>query len=176
MRSARRVVLVSMALVTAGALAACGGGGQASDGDGVGSSPVATATLTQQAAPTDPAAERTVSFFDIKPGDCLNMSDVETGIEATLVDCGNAHDAEVFAETTMTDAEFPGDEAAQAQAETYCVQAFGSYVGVEHQNSKYEIYYFTPTQETWAGRDDRLISCIIYDTAPYTGTLEGANQ
>jgi len=106
----------------------------------------------------------------------MNMTDVLGGVEAELIDCDLAHDAEVFAETTMSDAEFPGEEAAKAQAETFCMQSFQTYVGIDYPNSTLEVYYFTPTEETWTELNDRLITCIVYDTEPYQGTLEGAGR
>jgi len=170
MKTDHRFVL-SVTAVLIGAIALTGCSGETSSG------PAASDTTAQDASASPTAAPiRRVSLFDIRPGDCMNMTDVLEGVEAELIDCDLDHDAEVFAETTMTDVQFPGAEAAVAQAETFCMDSFQTYVGVGYPDSALEIYYFTPTEQTWAELDDRLITCIVYDTEPYQGTLEGTGR
>ena len=120
----------------------------------------------------------TKSIFEIGPGDCLLYVDVDQVPNTMpIYECNAPHDAEVFAEKYMTEALFPGSDATREQAQAYCLEQFTSYVGLPWEQSALELYYYYPTEGTWnSAMQDRLITCIVYDSAYYTGTLAGANR
>ena len=118
----------------------------------------------------------TTDIFTLTVGDCLvedggtQVSDVPT------VPCDQPHAFEVYADTTMDPGEYPGEDAITAKADEVCGGAFDSFVGLAYADSALDYSYYFPTQESWEGVDDRVISCIITDpsNSEITGSLAGA--
>jgi Septum formation len=116
------------------------------------------------------------SVFSIKVGDCFTEPDTDSDgmvSEIEAIECALAHDDEAYASVLMSDAEFPGDAATQAQAEDACLPRFLDFVGA---TSNYEgsLYYsfFYPSTESWDG-GDREILCYAYDEdGTTTGSLK----
>ena len=123
-------------------------------------------------------AEDEADVFSLRVGDCLNAADMggAEGVATVAArPCTEAHDAEVYASTMMTDASFPGDDAAFAQADEYCMAEFTTFVGLTYEESVLGVQFLAPSQETWDGMDDREILCIVMDEAGgLTATLAGA--
>lgn len=119
--------------------------------------------------------QQNVNIFSVKTGDCLMATD-ETGeiTQATVVPCEEPHDEEVFYEFTLPDGEFD-IEAVDATAQDACYnENYANFVGVPYEESALEVWYLTPTQQTWDQLDDRLVQCIITDPGVQTtGSLEG---
>jgi hypothetical protein len=122
------------------------------------------------------AAEDQADVFSLKVGDCLDSADMSGTVSTVAArPCGEAHDSEVYASTMMSDASYPGDEATQAQADTFCYAEFTTFVGLSYDASALNLFSLTPTQDTWDGMDDREILCIVQDSAGgLTATLQGA--
>ena len=114
------------------------------------------------------------SVFDIQLGDCYNFPSGATGEVETLtaVPCDEPHEAEAFHESEIEGDEFPGAAEVEKEAETECVTAFDSFVGLSYEESTLDFTYLTPTQETWDQLDDRLISCLVTD--PATSEVTGS--
>lgn len=114
--------------------------------------------------------------FAIRVGDCVETTDLGTEVETIPTrPCAEAHDSEVFAGTQMTDADYPGDEATQAQADEFCSAEFAQFIGMAYEESVLGVMYLMPTQETWEQIDDREILCLVVDPAGgVTGTMKGA--
>lgn len=115
------------------------------------------------------------SVFSMKVGDCLNEPQGTEVSDVELVPCSQPHDYEVYDETTLPEGDYPSD--LDAQAETFCVDAFKGFVGVDHSESTLDVTWFTPTEEGWKQEDDRLIQCMVFDpSGQTTGSLSGANK
>lgn len=118
-----------------------------------------------------------IDIFSLKLGDC-KMADDTTGeiMQAEVVPCDEPHDEEVFFESKMADGEY--DEAAIETAGEVCYgQSFTDFVGVAWDDSTLDVWYLSPTEQTWNEMDDRLIQCIVTDPAgPTTGTLKGSKK
>jgi hypothetical protein len=113
----------------------------------------------------------------VAAGDCLRdvgpNRDLDTS-NARPVDCADDHDGEVVGTTDMEGASgstFPGQVAMEAVAQRDCLTLFATYVGLPFEQSRLDMYYVGPSQQTWE-RDDRTIACIAL--APEGGTLTGS--
>ncbi len=166
-------------------------GGSSDPTPTVAASPTQTTEPTQTTGTTEPTQSMeapavsdqpvqigTRDVFDIAPGDCMLYVDVDQIPNSMpLYDCTAPHDAEVYDEFVMTQGSYPGEETTQAQAEQYCLDRFQPYVGTAYDQSALYLYYYYPTDGTWnSAAQDRLITCIVYDTAYYTGLLQGSNR
>jgi hypothetical protein len=116
--------------------------------------------------------------FDLTVGDCFDEWSGDTVYEVPVVDCAAPHDWEVYYDFEVpdtADGDFPGEEAVDAVADSGCIEAFETFLGVAYDDTVYDYNYLVPTEDSWTGSDDRLISCVIGDPAgPVTGSLEGA--
>jgi hypothetical protein len=114
--------------------------------------------------------------FAIRVGDCVETADLGTEVETIPTrPCSEAHDSEVYASTEMTETAFPGDEAADTQADEFCYGEFTQFVGLAFEDSLLGYMYLRPTQVTWDEVDDREILCLVVDPeGGVTGTMKGA--
>ncbi len=119
-----------------------------------------------------------IDIFSLKLGDC-KMADDTTGEiqDADVVPCDQPHDEEVFFEYTMDDGEFDA-AAIQTAGEEVCYgQNFTDFVGIPWDDSTLDVWYLSPTEQTWNQMNDRLIQCIISDPAGQTtGTLKDSKK
>ena len=131
---------------------------------------------TPQEAPRDDAGQVTeaaeADVTTLQVGDCTDeMADGNIS-ESVLLPCGEPHYWEVFAATDLADGEFPADT--EDQAFDYCGTEFEPFVGMDYDNSAYELFVMYPTAETWNLFDDREILCLVgTDAGGLTGTLRG---
>lgn len=104
------------------------------------------------------------------PGDCLKAPGEEFAIVDAQV-CAGEHELEVFhiLDSTLTGA-YPGRDAFVPEAQAACLPAFRAYVGVPAGESSLRIFTMTPSPESWAEGDRRLI-CAAFDAG---STLEGS--
>jgi len=119
--------------------------------------------------------------FSLVVGDCFNEeTDAETISTVDIVGCDVPHKWEAFASVQMTEAEYPGDDATQSEADTACNDPFTAYVGLAYDASIYDYSFYYPTQETWDDPvlQDREILCLGFadDESQITGTIKGANK
>ncbi|MFJ4175676.1 hypothetical protein [Microbacterium sp. NPDC089696] len=114
-----------------------------------------------------------IDIFSLKVGDCT--MDSPTGLleDIDVVPCGEPHDQEVYYEITMPDGEFSETDIDAASQE--CIgDAYTSFVGIGYQDSALDVTTITPTKDTWDQYNDRVIQCIIFDSAGQTtGSLAG---
>jgi hypothetical protein len=122
-----------------------------------------------------------VSVFELGTGDCFDDT-VETlsgqnATEVPLVDCELPHDNEIFFTYEMTDAVFPGTDAASESAGIRCVEEFETFVGRDFLESELDLFPITPTARSW-GEGDRLVLCVLYalDLSKLEGTMEGSGR
>ena len=99
-------------------------------------------------------------------GDCFDM-DSEFGIpdDITPMPCVERHDFELFGLHELDAGPFPGKERVDKSGVDYCITRFASYVGIEYEESVYEVEYLFPTELGWAG-GDRVIECLISGDNP----------
>ena len=117
----------------------------------------------------------TTDVFTLSVGDCLNdESSSDEVTEVPTVPCSEPHQYEVYGEVTLTGDEWPGEEAVTQQADDGCYAQFQAFVGIVYEDSSLEFNYYTPTKGSWEEMDDRLVTCVIFDTAATTGSLAGA--
>lgn len=119
----------------------------------------------------------TTDVFTLAVGDCL--TDTGSGVEVSevpTVPCADPHAYEVYSELTLDAGDYPGDDVVSQKAEEGCAAAFEPFVGLAYDSSTLDYTYYTPTETTWTQIDDRLVSCLISDTAnaETTGSLKGS--
>ena len=122
---------------------------------------------------------------DLKVGDCYNtVSDKAGGNnpvgEVTVVDCAKTHTYEVVAQTTFPDDvdTLPNEGSVKSLGEGFCQgEDFTRYVGIEADESGYQIEYLSPSEDTWA-RGDRLVTCVVAqgDKSQVKGSAKGSKK
>lgn len=117
--------------------------------------------------------------FAVQVGDCLNSSDVAAdGAQldhVPIVPCADPHEDEVYYAYDLSDGDYPGEDAILADADSTCVDAFSSFIGLDYEQSSLDYWPLYPTSESWAS-GDREVLCIAWDSsgALLTGTLAGS--
>lgn len=112
-------------------------------------------------------------------GSCVNGISVGSTVTAGTtreIDCAKPHDNEVIGSIRYTGGvAFPGQDDLLAFAEAPCVEAFGTYVGIDFQSSRLDMIIVTPTDLTWA-KGDRLLSCVVVagDGTKLTASVKGS--
>lgn len=119
------------------------------------------------------------SVFALQVGDCFN-DEAGTGevvFNVPVVPCDEPHDNEIYFEFSMTDAVFPGNDAAVESSALRCLDEFEPFVGKEYLESDLDLFPITPTAESW-GEGDRVVYCVLYavDLSKLTGTMRGSQR
>ncbi|MBT2486135.1 MULTISPECIES: septum formation family protein [unclassified Microbacterium] len=168
LRVRRALVLAGAAVALSVALSGCSAiNGLLGGGPGDAERDEETGQVTESA---------NVDVFSLKVGDC-KMSSATGLIEAVdIVPCDEPHDEEVYHEFAMEDGEF-SEEAIDAATEGCIGDAYTDFVGVVWDESALEVYPITPTKDTWEQMNDRVIQCVIFDSAgPVEGSLKGSKR
>ncbi|WP_437386554.1 septum formation family protein [Plantibacter flavus] len=117
----------------------------------------------------------TTNVFTLAVGDCLNdESSSDEVSEVPTVPCTEPHTYEVYGEVTIPGDEWPGDDALTQQADDGCYAQFQPFAGIAYEDSTLDFNYYTPTQASWEEMNDRLVTCVIFDSGATTGSLAGA--
>ena len=99
--------------------------------------------------------------FVINVGDCVQVPDETLVASVEGVPCDQPHDAQAFAEHQLHGDEYPGDSAIEDDAYDGCVDRWQSSIGtVWEDDTTYDLFVFTPTEESWA-HDDRTVTCFV---------------
>lgn len=120
------------------------------------------------------------SVFSLDTGDCYNPSGKAEGTAYTveIVPCDEAHEGQVVGEFSIDEGKkYPGDDGVSAVADTRCPVEAQKYAPDTWALPKgAELFYYTPTAESWA-TGDRSVSCT-YTAAQGTlsGTLDTAKS
>lgn len=115
------------------------------------------------------------SVFSLGIGDCYNPNSKGEG-EAMLVEivpCGEAHAGQVVGEFKLDEAKsYPGDEAVWAVADERCPVEAGKFAPDTWALPKgVEIFYYTPTKDSWV-TGDRAVTCTYTkESGKFTGSL-----
>ncbi|HLM20908.1 MAG TPA: septum formation family protein [Propionibacteriaceae bacterium] len=117
-----------------------------------------------------------VYWEDLQPGMCVR--DDPNGMDYLVVDCNAEHEEEVMSRGTLAGSdEWPGDAAVETAALEKCMPAFASYVGLELHESRLDLDFSTPDQESWNDGKATLI-CFVLDPNhdQITRALRGAHE
>ncbi|GAA4068541.1 septum formation family protein [Streptomyces shaanxiensis] len=115
------------------------------------------------------------SVFSLDLGDCYNPNNKGEGEEVLveIVPCDEAHAGQVVGEFKVDDAaKYPGDEAISAVADERCpVEAAKLAPDTWALPKGVAVFYYTPTQESWA-TGDRAVTCTYTkESGTFTGAL-----
>lgn len=111
------------------------------------------------------APPRQPAIFSVRMGQCINNQ--PNGSAVQVISCTQSHDAEVFAVFQLTGKQWPGDAAAQQQADQGCLSRLTGYVNPQIASTTLTESYVYPGQAAWAA-GQRNVICEIRDT---TGKL-----
>jgi hypothetical protein len=120
------------------------------------------------AARADPTA--------VKVGDCVQDPGGEDFYDVEIVPCGDPHQLEVFHGHKLTQGSIPttDDEWMGLEAEM-CDPAFAEFVGVAWDVSTLETTTFTPSPESWAAGERRILCLVgLPGLRESSGTLAGS--
>ncbi len=191
-RGRRRGLWVGLIAVVCGAVIAALviGLGAVRPGAAAGPSPGPARSLT----PPAPAATPTVGFLtltQLRVGDCLTGADLRLDTAkpwpqlARAVPCGQEHTAEVFLADDSFWPEnmaYPGSATVVKVADAACNSAFGSYVGIAYDKSRYTWTNIFPDAASWLV-GDRGLHCVAYYSttrqragAYLTGSIKGSRR
>lgn len=119
-----------------------------------------------------------VSAWAIKVGDCLtdtfeSASSTEFS-SANAVPCDQPHVFEAYHSEDITGDSFPTD--LDTIADDICYFAFVDFVGISVEETYLTYSSLQPTQESWVGKIDREITCVVSmsDSSDITGTLRNS--
>lgn len=125
-----------------------------------------------------------VSWFQLRPGDCLNSSNL--GLDnysgfpeaAIAVPCTRQHVAEVYFVGNLWPeslANYPGDTAASKTADAQCRRAFAAYDGIAISQSQLQYHYWYPAAGSDWDQPDRQVACVAYQPySPMSSSVKGS--
>lgn len=129
-----------------------------------------------------------LSVSDLRVGDCYDLpgdlasfdpmaSGEETVDKAIAKPCTDPHHYEVFYTGAIGGSRYPTDADFKTWADTYCVPAFGTYVGKSYQDSVLDMFTFHPVADGWA-QGDHGMQCCLVDPLRHalTSTLKGSGR
>ena len=112
-----------------------------------------------------------VSLDDLRVRDCTGALPESEVLTLRVVPCTEPHTAEVFATFPLEGDRYPGDADVTRFAEGGCDRELGALLGDEVETTPYELFYFSPTEQSWR-LGDRTVICLL--TAPPGETLTGS--
>ncbi len=116
-----------------------------------------------------------VSAFDFRVGDCVNgLVDNAVTTQLPGVPCAEPHEGEVFATFELPAGDYPGQDNANADAESGCLERFAAYAGpAAEADDAISLFYLAPTPGSWA-QDDHGVTCIAHVPGQKrTGSIKG---
>ena len=114
--------------------------------------------------PADESITSGVAITTLAMGDCVRdmaSSDGFAPDSVDVVDCARLHTDEVYATFALRDGTYPGDHRVEALADRGCVKRLAAYVGSSAARTTLDIYFVTPTKETWSLDHDRGVLCTV---------------
>lgn len=123
---------------------------------------------------------REIDVFDLVTGDCFDEPAGEGAVSTlTRVECAEPHDAEAFLVFEIDGlAEYPGDDEIYRLTEDRCIAEFEVFVGFPYLESDLDVFYFTPTQQSWELSNDRVVQCAVVevDGSKLVGSAGGVGR
>lgn len=101
------------------------------------------------------------STLDLAEGDCFDETEADEELVYDVLprQCDEPHSFEVLGSVELTAGKFPGDAAIDRRTED-CLEVFEDYVGIPYDDSRFELYWYTPTADSWRDFKDRSITCV----------------
>ncbi len=137
----------------------------------------------------DQASNLQVALDALDVGDCYDVpeedeSTPEWSSAVYPASCDEPHMYELFADIDLPESrfpadrfpagEYPGDDEVWAASDEACFAAFEDYVAEAYEDSPFEFWYYTPTEQSWK-RDDRRVLCVLgVPEETVTGSAEGS--
>lgn len=116
---------------------------------------------------------------DLRVGDCFDLQDEsqDTVENVDAKPCSEPHVYQMFFVGDLPSGDYPSQDTMDAFAYDNCLPAFQSYVGVTYEESVLDIFYLTPTEESW-GSGDHSVQCAAHriDKEPVTVSFEDYRQ
>lgn len=117
---------------------------------------------------------------DLSVGTCFQTpTDVEVAI-VDVVSCEDPHDEEVYAIKGLpyaADEPYPGLFAVDEAAFAACLDDFQPFVGVPYETSVLDVFWFSPTGESWVEGDRRVVCSVVrVDLQRSVGTARAMGQ
>jgi hypothetical protein len=118
---------------------------------------------------------------DLRVGDCvrLDLDDEEIFLVPT-VDCELSHNAEVIAVGELNpdgDREYPGESEVQTEIfETCAADDFTDYIGIDYQDSIYNVYTIFPIEQRWKKDRGEYTCLVISEDGDVTGTIRNSGE
>jgi Septum formation len=137
---------------------------------------VETSAPAEETAPTAPTAPVEVDAYKLEVGDCF--AEVPEGelVTVPVVPCAEPHIYEVYAQLMIPEGDYPGDDAVFEQTDELCIAEFEPFVGLSYEESVLDVFYLSPTEESWLD-GDRAVTCSIYDPGEdVSGSLRGVER
>ena len=111
---------------------------------------------------------RPAAVFSLRAGDCINSS--PNGRSVTILSCATPHEAEVFATFTLAGSSWPGEAAAQQQANSGCAERIASYLNPQLLTAGLTQQYVYPNQDAWQAN----VRTVVCEVSSPSGTLSGS--
>jgi len=134
--------------------------------------------LTTAPSEVASASQNDVTFDKLRTGDCIDPAPPEFDIISTLpvVPCTQLHDGQVLGTRYLGEDEWPGDDAIYDRSDKECSIQFEAFVGIPVDDSRFDLSWYSPDQESWQG-GDHLVACVVSDPRGQTvGTLRAARR
>jgi Domain of unknown function (DUF4190)/Septum formation len=122
------------------------------------------------------------SAFDLKVGDCVNVSsltDDSTVKDVPVTKCAELHDGEVYATGKLDPAKsrkYPGTEVAKGEARERCIADFKGYVGSDLDDSEFDVYYLASNDVAWKTTRGSFLCVLQADGPSLTGSMRGSGR
>lgn len=115
-------------------------------------------------------------FNDPKPSAVTEGEDSDMITDVPIRECNKPHDNEVFHIFNLPEAPLPpASEELDELVYAECSKAYGEFMGKSFDDSKYNMNYLSPSNETWADKD-REVVCYIFnpEEQQMTASMKGA--
>ncbi len=117
-----------------------------------------------------------VGVFRLQQGDCIAEASEEDVLDSLpVVPCGEPHQLEIYHVFDLADGDWPGEQAVRDRSAEGCLAAFTGFVGVDFEQSVYDVTPLMPTEASWEQIDDREVLCALFelDGSLRTGSARG---
>ena len=116
---------------------------------------------------------RVVRPTGLKVGDCLPELPDDFDFTVQVAPCRYSHRAEVYAVLDLGGGRYPSVNRLVDLGDDGCWKRFKPFVGRGYYSSNLDYDYLLPDDVAWR-HHNRTVPCVVYDKAPYTGTLRGS--
>ncbi|MDO5746683.1 MAG: septum formation family protein [Actinomycetaceae bacterium] len=121
------------------------------------------------------------SALSLRVGQCFTASDEVLLLREEITDvapvpCTKEHNSEVVGVKVLAGGKYPGRDVLAEKTTDFCTKTFRTYVGIDFQDSQYDMYPLTPSEHSWNKAHDRLVSCIALSIPPHSKSIKNAKE